>query len=70
MQQAQAELLEKTEARQSLIRKWYIGLPCSLLVGPEEDFHILVDVLHLFESFKEFLRNQSTHKIIQSVNFE
>lgn len=64
MQQAQAEFLEKTEARQRLFMKWHISLPCGLLVGPQEDFHILMDVLHLFESFKEFLRNETTHKII------
>lgn len=48
----------------SLIMKWYISLPCGLLVGPQEDFHILMDVLHLFESFEELLQNESPHKII------
>lgn len=31
-------------------------LPCSLLVGSQEDFHILVNVLHSTESSKEILR--------------
>lgn len=30
-------------------------LPCSLLVGSQEDFHVLVDVLHTAESFEEIL---------------
>lgn len=33
------------------------ALPCSLLVGPQEDFHILVDVLNPSESFEEILGN-------------
>lgn len=37
--------------------EWNICLPCGLLVGPQEDFHILVDVLHSSEGFKEILRN-------------
>lgn len=30
-------------------------LPCSLLISSQEDFHILVDVLHSAESFEEIL---------------
>lgn len=57
MQQAQAEFWYV------VILNWCVSLPCGLLVGPQEDFHIFMDVLHLFESFKEFLRNESTHNI-------
>lgn len=31
--------------------------PCSLLVGSQEDFHVLVDVLHSAEGFEELLGN-------------
>ena len=45
MQQAQA-FLRKPLAESYM--KGYISSPCGLLVGPQEDFHILMDVLHLF----------------------
>lgn len=32
-------------------------LPCSLLISSQEDFNILVDVLHPVESFEEILEN-------------
>lgn len=49
-------LCGKQKAGRVLYMKWNLCLPSGLLVGPQKDFHILVDVFHSPESFKENLR--------------
>lgn len=46
----------KQKASGVLYMKWNVFLPSGLLVGPQQDFHVLVDVFHSPESFKENLK--------------
>lgn len=46
---------ERGQNRRSQGTRGTCASPCGLLVGSQEDFHVLVDVLHSSESFEEIL---------------
>lgn len=43
--------------------------PCRLLVSPQQNLHVFMDILHMTQGFKEFLHSNNKKKKLES-NFE